>query len=46
MIRPFLTKKGCLENSDMMLINDDDMIADDKTLEKILMNTTLILLKV
>ena len=33
-IRPFLTNKGCLENSDIMLINDDDMITDDKTLAK------------
>ena len=33
-IKPFLTNKGCLENSDIMLINDDEMIADDKTLAK------------
>ena len=33
-IRPFLTNKGCLENSDIMLINDDEMVADDKTLAK------------
>ena len=33
-IRPFLTNKVCLENSDIMLINDDDMITDDKTLAK------------
>ena len=33
-IRPFLTYKGCLENSDIMLINDDNMITDDKTLAK------------
>ena len=31
-IRPFLTNKGCLENSDIMLINDDEMVTDDKTL--------------
>ena len=31
-IKPFLTNKGCLENSDIMLIND--MINDDKTLAK------------
>ena len=33
-IRPFLTNKGCLENSDIMLINDDEMVTDDKTLAK------------
>ena len=33
-IKPFLTNKGCLENSDIMLINDDEMVADDKTLAK------------
>ena len=33
-IRPFLTNKVCFENSDIMLINDDDMITDDKTLAK------------
>ena len=33
-IRPFLTNKGCLENSDIMLINDDEMVTDDKTLVK------------
>ena len=32
--RPFLTNKGCLENRDIMLINDDDMTTDDKTLGK------------
>ena len=31
-IRPFLTKKSCLENSDIMLIEDDEMVTDDKTL--------------
>ena len=31
-IKPFLTNKGCLENSDIMLINDDEMVTDDKTL--------------
>ena len=35
-IKPFLTNKGCLENSDIMLINDDEMVTDDKTLAKIL----------
>ena len=25
-IKPFLTNKGCLENSDIMLINDDEMV--------------------
>ena len=34
MIRPFLTNKGCLENSDIMLINDDEMVTDDETLAK------------
>ena len=34
MIRPFLKNKGCLENSDIMLINDDDMINDDKALSR------------
>ena len=38
MIRPFLTNKGCLENSDVMLINDDDMITDDKALARVFMN--------
>ena len=33
-IRPFLTSKGCLENIDIMLINDPDMITDYKTLTK------------
>ena len=33
-IRPFLTNKGCLENIDIMLINDDEMVTDDKTLAK------------
>ena len=31
-IKPSLTKKGCLENSDIILINDDEMVTDDKTL--------------
>ena len=26
--------KGCLENSDIMLINDDEMIIDDETFAK------------
>ena len=34
-IKPFLTNKGCLENSEIMLINDDEMVTDDKTLAKI-----------
>ena len=33
-IKPFLTNKGCLENSDIMLINDDEMVTDDKTFAK------------
>ena len=33
-IRHFLTNKGCLENSDIILINDDEMVTDDKTLAK------------
>ena len=34
MIGPFLTNKACVENSDIMLINDDEMVTDDKTLAK------------
>ena len=33
-IKPFLKNKGCVENSDIMLINDDEMVTDDKTLAK------------
>ena len=33
-IRPLLTNKGSLENSDIMLISDDGTITDDKTLAK------------
>ena len=33
-IRLFLTNKGFLESSDIIPINDDDMITDDKTLAK------------
>ena len=33
-IRPFRTNKGCLDNCDKILINDDEMVADDKTLVK------------
>ena len=33
-IKPFLTNKGCLENNDIMIINDNDMVTDDKTLAK------------
>ena len=33
-IKPVLTNKGCLENSDIMLINDDEMVTDDKALAK------------
>ena len=33
-IKPVLTNKGCLENSDIMLIDDDEMVTDDKTLAK------------
>ena len=33
-IKPFLTNNGCLENSDIILINDDEMVTDDKTLAK------------
>ena len=32
--KPFLTNNGCLENSDIMLINDDGMVTDDTTLAK------------
>ena len=34
-IRPFVTNKGCLENSDITLINYDEMVTEDKTLPKI-----------
>ena len=30
----FLSNKGCLENNDIMLINDDEMVTDDKQLAK------------
>ena len=43
-IKPFLTNKSCLENSDIMLINDDEMVTFDTTLAKTFKNTTLILL--
>ena len=33
-IKPFLTNKGFLENSDIMLINDEGMVTDDTTLAK------------
>ena len=33
-IKPFLTNKGCLENSDIMLINDEEMVTDNETLAK------------
>ena len=33
-IIPFLTNKGCLENSNIMLITDDEMVTNDKTLAK------------
>ena len=29
-----LTNKGCPENSDIMIINDDEVVTDDKTLPK------------
>ena len=29
-IKPFLTNNCCLENSDIILINDDEMVTDDK----------------
>ena len=32
-MKPFIIKKGCLENSDIMLINNE-MVIDDKTLAK------------
>ena len=32
MIKPFLTNKGCLENSDIMLRDDKKMITDEKKL--------------
>ena len=33
-MKPFIIKKGCLENSDIMLINNAEMVIDDKTLAK------------
>lgn len=33
-INPFLTKKVCLENSDIMLINDDEMVTYDISFAK------------
>ena len=29
-IKPFLTNKGCLENSDIMLINGDEIVTSDE----------------
>ena len=34
-MKPFLTNKGCLDNSDIMLRGDDEMITDDKLLAKL-----------
>ena len=31
-MKPFLTNKGCLDNSDIMLRGDNEMITDDKRL--------------
>ena len=33
-IKPFPMNKDCLENSDIILINDYEMVTDDKTLAK------------
>ena len=33
-IKIFLTKKGCLENSDVMLIDNYETVTDNKTLAK------------
>ena len=33
-IKTFLTKKGCLENSDVMLIDNYETVTDNKTLAK------------
>ena len=33
-MKPFIIKKGCLENSDIMLINNAEMVIDDKILAK------------
>ena len=35
-IKPFLTNKGCLENSDIMLRDEEKMIADEKKLVQLL----------
>ena len=34
-MKPFLTNKGCLDNSDIMLRGDNEMKADDKRLAKL-----------
>ena len=34
-MKPFLTNKGCLDNSDIMLRGDNEMITDDKRLAKL-----------
>ena len=34
-MKPFLTNKGCLDNSDIMLREDNEMIPDDKRLAKL-----------
>ena len=33
-LKPFLTNKGCLENSDIILLDDEEMINNDKILAK------------
>ena len=37
-IKPFLTKKGCLENSDIMLRDDKKMITDEKKVVQLFNN--------
>ena len=34
-MKPFLTNKGCLDNSDIMLRGDNEMITDHKRLAKL-----------
>ena len=34
-MKPFLTNKGCLDNSDIMLRGDNEMITNDKRLAKL-----------
>ena len=35
-MKPFLTNKGCLENNDIILLDGEEMITNDKILAKCL----------